>query len=404
MRDVMVDRFARVVVEHCARVRPGDLVSILVDPDALGMCGSPFGMVRDFGSGGGGRGGGGGGVWLEGVYEAVVRAGGHAAVDARCERLLEILLSVGSDEQVRTVSPLEVFRLRTCDVLIVLRTQRNTRSLTRLSRLGMYQSARREVMGASLARGARGEMRYVLAEVPSVGAAQEAEMSLAEYEEWCCRAGFLEDADPVSSWGELARRHERMIEYLSGRRELRFVAPGTDLYIDVGGRTWVSGAGGENFPDGEVFTGPADVRGVVEFGFPQGYRGGVVGGIRLEFSGGRVCDARAAHNEAYLMRMLETDEGARTVGELGIGTNYRIGEYINNAFFDEKIGGTFHVALGAGYPQTGNTNQSGLHWDLVCDLRRGGEIWADGELIQKDGRFLREGWPGGGGAKGQGAR
>jgi aminopeptidase len=163
---------------------------------------------------------------------------------------------------------------------------------------------------------------------------------------------------------------------------------------------WINCAGESNFPDGEVFTGPnleaADggVNGVVRYSFPAVHHGREVHDIQLTFEKGRVVDAKASKNLDFLLQMLDQDEGARRVGEIAIGTNYNITRYSKNTLFDEKIGGTFHAAVGAGYPETGNANESGLHWDMVCDLREGGTITVDGEVISRDGRFVFPGWPG----------
>ena len=163
---------------------------------------------------------------------------------------------------------------------------------------------------------------------------------------------------------------------------------GTDLRVDVSKATWINCDGHENFPDGEVFAGPTGVDGHVNYTFPAVYNGRDVEGVRLEFKGGRVTNASATRNQDFLFKMLDLDPGARNLGEIAIGTNYSITEFTKNTLFDEKIGGTFHAAVGAGYPESGNHNESALHWDMVCDLRQGGEVFADGELIYRDGKFL----------------
>lgn len=215
----------------------------------------------------------------------------------------------------------------------------------------------------------------------------------------CTARGLLHLDDPVAAWRQLHEQQARACSYLRSKCVLRFTAPadghdGTDVSVDVTGRSWVNCAGDQNFPDGEIFTGPVSVDGVVNFTFPAIYQGKQVDGIRLVFKGGRVTEASATKNEAYLVALLDQDQGSRVAGELGIGTNYQLTDFINNTFFDEKIGGTFHLALGAGYPQTGNANESGVHWDIVTDLRRNGAIYADGEMIQEHGKFLPPGWPG----------
>ena len=265
----------------------------------------------------------------------------------------------------------------------------------------MAQSARRELLSMGLKRKAAGQSRYCLTEIPSHAAAQVAQMPLSAYTDWVFRAGFLHLPDPVAAWQTLDEQHQRVIEYLSNKHALHFRVPSrnTDLTVDVSGMKWVSCAGGDNFPDGEVYSGPRAVDGIVNFTFHAAFKGKEVDGIRLKFKSGRVVEASATKNEDYLINLLDQDQGARNAGEIAIGTNYHLTGFTRNAFFDEKIGGTFHIAVGAGYPETGNTNESGLHWDLVCDLRpdatgRGGTIHADGELFHQDGRFLRAGWPG----------
>ncbi|MDR7446294.1 MAG: aminopeptidase, partial [Armatimonadota bacterium] len=179
-------------------------------------------------------------------------------------------------------------------------------------------------------------------------------------------------------------------EFLSTKRTLRVVAEDTDLVVGVAGRRWINAAGEHNFPDGEVFTGPEEDRttGHVRFTFPALYGGREVTGVRLVFEGGRVVHAEADKGREFLQEMLNTDPGARVLGEFAFGLNPHIQRFTRNTLFDEKIGGTVHMALGSSYPETGGRNQSGIHWDLICDLRQGGEVYADGELILRDGRLL----------------
>ena len=183
-------------------------------------------------------------------------------------------------------------------------------------------------------------------------------------------------------------------------KELRFVSGnGTDLTVDVEGMQWVNLCGTINFPDGEVYTGPrldgpdGGVNGFVRYDFPTVYRGVEVDDIELRFEKGAVVEAKAGRGEDFLKEMIAQDPGAKYVGEVAIGTNYRVTRGVKSILFDEKIGGSFHTALGMGYPETGNRNQSALHWDLVCDLRTGGAIFADGEQIMQSGEFLKEAWP-----------
>jgi aminopeptidase len=204
------------------------------------------------------------------------------------------------------------------------------------------------------------------------------------------RALFLDREDPVAAWGELARFQAGLIKRLAPAREIRIQADGTDLTLDVSERTWVNSDGKRNMPSGEVFTGPHEhsAEGTIRFTIPTSPRGVVVEDVTLEFREGRVVRAKAERGDAYLQATLETDEGARYLGELGIGTNFGIDRPIGAILFDEKIGGTVHLALGRSYPETGGTNESVVHWDLICDLREGGTLTADGEVILRDGRFV----------------
>jgi aminopeptidase len=228
--------------------------------------------------------------------------------------------------------------------------------------------------------------------VPTDSYAQEAGISLAEYREILSRALLLDQPDPVAAWRRVAERQQRLVERLSTVDELHFRAPGTDLRLRVGGRTWVSAHGGSNLPDGEVFSGPIEdsAEGEVTFGFPSIWEGREVVGARLRFERGRVVEATAQSGQAFLEAALAMDDGASRIGEIAIGMNDGIERPMGDTIFDEKIGGSFHLALGSSYEETGGVNESDLHWDLVCDLRSGGEILADGRPIYRDGAFAAE--------------
>jgi aminopeptidase len=245
-------------------------------------------------------------------------------------------------------------------------------------------------------RAADGSLRWTGTQFPTQAAAQDAEMSLAEYEDFVFAAGLLNLPDPVAAWKAVSQRQQRLVDFLQGKKQYRVVAAnGTDVTMSVEGRRWINCDGHENFPDGEVFTGPLldSVNGVVNFSFPAVHHGREVQEVRLRLKDGKVVDASASKGEAFLISMLDMDAGSRLIGECAIGTNYSIKNYTRNTLFDEKIGGTVHFAVGAGYPETGNDNASGLHWDMVVDLRRGGYLEVDGERFNVDGRFTRDGFP-----------
>ena len=215
-------------------------------------------------------------------------------------------------------------------------------------------------------------------------------MSLTEYEDFYYKACLATDGDPVTAWARTSDETERLAEWIQGKEEVHITGPGTDVKLNVAGRTWIPCTGRHNMPDGEFFTGPVEdsVNGEVAFSFPASYGGREVAGVKFRFKDGRVEDATAERGEELLLEMLETDDGARRLGELGIGTNYGIATGTKEILLDEKIGGTVHMALGASYPESGGVNESAVHWDFVCDLRRGGSISVDGVEIQRDGQFL----------------
>ena len=250
----------------------------------------------------------------------------------------------------------------------------------RLSRAARARAPLREVV---LAR------RWSITLWPTPSAAQQAGMGTADFEAFAARALFLDREDPAAAWGELRAFQAGLIERLAPAREIHIEAPGTDLRLNVEGRTWINSDGKRNMPSGEVFTGPHETsaEGVIRYTIPTSPRGVVVEDVTLEFRAGKVVSARAERGDAYLQAALETDPGARYLGELGIGTNFGIDRAIGTILFDEKIGGTVHLALGRSYPETGGTNDSVVHWDMICDLRQGGRVSADGVTFLADGRF-----------------
>jgi aminopeptidase len=215
-------------------------------------------------------------------------------------------------------------------------------------------------------------------------------MGDAEYAGFVARALFLEREDPIAAWQELALRQQRLVEQMAEVREVRIEADGTDLTLRVDGRTWINSDGKHNMPSGEIFTGPLEdsATGTIRFTVPSSPRGVEVSGVELTFRAGEVIAARAERGDEYLQTMLDADAGARFVGELGIGTNEGIDRATGLVLLDEKIGGTVHLALGRSYPETGGRNRSAIHWDLICDLRRGGRLTVDGQPLYEDGDFV----------------
>lgn len=372
MQDPRLTKLADVLVNYSVGVQPGNLVK---------LSGTP--VTRPL---------------LVELYRAVIRAGGNPYVVMTPDECAEIRLAEGSDEQLLFESPIAQYEAETLDATISLWGEDNTKALSRTvpARQALVSQARRKYLKTFMQRASEGKLRWCGTQYPCHAAAQDAEMSLAHYADFVFRAGLLHLDDPAAAWRKISERQQRVVDYLNGKSEIRFVTPqGTDLRLGIAGRTWINCDGHENFPDGEVFTGPIEdaTEGVVCYSFPAVHGGREAEGIRLEFKAGKVVEASATKGEEFLLAMLDQDAGARVLGEIAIGTNYSITQYSKNTLFDEKIGGTFHAALGAAYPESGGKNESGLHWDMVCDLRQGGQIFVDGELISENGRFLDDAWP-----------
>jgi aminopeptidase len=275
---------------------------------------------------------------------------------------------------------------RRADASIAIQAPENTRALAGID----PQRIARAALGRQPVRQEALKRRWCLTVWPTDALAQEAGMALTDFEALVRRALFLDRPDPVAAWGELRAFQQSLIGRLERAETIRIEAEGTDLTLSVKGRTWVNSDGRRNMPSGEVFTGPheASANGTIRFDVPSSPAGVHVQGVELRFEDGEVVAARADHGDEHLQHALRTDAGARRVGELGIGTNSGIDRPVGTILFDEKIGGTVHLALGRSYPETGGTNESALHWDLICDLRRGGRITADGATIQEGGRFV----------------
>jgi aminopeptidase len=281
--------------------------------------------------------------------------------------------------------PSELAEAEGTDASLAIHAPDNTRALANVDPALTARAARARapLREAALRR------RWCVSLWPTAALAQEAGMATGDFAAFVRRALFLDRDDPVAAWLSLRSFQARLIERLAGASELRIEGESTDLMLGVAGRTWINSDGRRNMPSGEVFTGPVEgsAEGRIRFDVPSSPRGVEVAGIELEFRSGVVVSARADRGDAVLQAMLATDAGARRLGELGIGTNFGIDRAIGTILFDEKIGGTVHLALGRSYPETGGTNESAIHWDMICDLRRGGRLTADGEAVVENGRL-----------------
>jgi aminopeptidase len=364
--DPRVERLASVLVDYSVAAKEGQQITIEAPSVAAPL-------VRE-------------------VYRRILAAGAHPLPRIGIEGMLENLMLDGADAQLDWVNPARSDDIETVDGRVVIMALQNTRSLTSVdtAKQARVHRALEPQRNRYLERAANGELSWVLTLFPTQAAAQDAGMSLPEFEDFVYAAGFLDRDDPVGEWRRFGERLDRVDEFLSGVSELRVLAEDTDLRIGVGGRTWIGSRGLENFPDGEIFTGPVEtsVEGTIRFTYPAIFHGREVDDVRLRFEAGEVVEATASRGQDLLREMVAVDEGARRVGEFAFGLNDAVTAFTREILFDEKIGGTVHLALGTAYPETGSSNRSALHWDLICDLRNGGEVYADGELAYRDGRFL----------------
>jgi aminopeptidase len=329
------------------------------------------------------------------TYRACLRRGALPYTNVRLSGLNEILVAEASEEQLDFIPQSEWRQVERMDALVYIWGEANTRALSRVdpARVQRALATRRRLSVRRGERAERGEMNWVGVQFPTQAHAQEAQMSLREYEDFVYSACHVDGSgDPAAHWRTVAHEVDARARELSGVGELRVVGPDTDLRLVVDGRTWIGSKGLRNMPDGEVYTAPAETEtsGEIRFNLPAVFEGREVDDVRLRFERGRVVAAEAASGEDYLRTMLDMDEGARVLGECAFGLNYEIDRFTHNILFDEKMGGTMHFALGASYARSGGTNKSCLHWDMILDLREQGEVYADGELIWRRGHFVRD--------------
>ena len=366
MNDPRLETWAKVLVGYSLDAKPGQTVAILGE-----AAGEPL---------------------LRAIYGEVVARGAYPVTVPSLPGLAEILLRTGNDDQLSFVNPVDRFVYTQADAVVTVLAESNTKTLSAVdpARQQLRQKARAELIHAFTLRTAEGLTDWTVTLYPTDAYAQDAGMATADFADVVLRACRLDQPDPIAAWQTLAAEQQRLIDWLAGKAEIHLRGPETDLRVGVAGRTWINADGRRNFPDGEIFTGPVEdsVNGRVRFSFPVVTAGREIVDVRLRFEDGKVVEATAAQNEEYLHRVLETDEGAKLLGEFAFGTNFGIDRFTRNILFDEKIGGTVHVALGRGYPETGSTNQSAVHWDLICDQRQGGEVDVDGQPFVRDGRFV----------------
>jgi len=366
MSDPRTEGLAKILVGYSTEVKEGEVVSIDGESAAAPL--------------------------LLAVYEEVLKAGANPVLNVALDGQIAAYFKHASDVQLEWISPFAEWMVDNADVRIAIGASTNTRELSGVApeRQTLRQSVTGDLMSRAMQRSADGDFRWCYTLFPTSAYASEAEMSLADYEDFYYGACLAGDADPLSAWRRASEETERLAEWIQGHEEVRVTAPGTDITLGIAGRTFIPCDGRNNMPDGEFFTGPVEdsVEGEVSFHLPAVIGGREVSGVRLRFEAGLVVDASAARGEEYLLKLLDTDPGARRLGELGIGTNYGIDRGTREVLLDEKIGGTVHMAVGTSYPESGGVNESAVHTDLVCDLRLGGKLEVDGVVMQEDGKFV----------------
>jgi aminopeptidase len=369
MRDPRVERLAELITGYSLDVQEGQVLRINGEESAIPLASA--------------------------IFRSALRCGALPYLRLKPAGLEEILLVEGNEEQLAHIPEAERVETEEADAWATIWSSSNTRALTRAdpNRRRTYLSAHYRMVNRRWERIASRELALCGTLFPTQAHAQDAEMSLAQYEDFVYGACHVQGSDdPITHWRAVSAELTARARQMDGIRELRIVGRDTDLHLSVEGRPWIPSDGRHNMPDGEIFTSPVETgtKGEIYFAFPSIFQGQEVEDVRLRFEGGRVVHAEASRGEDYLRSLIGTDAGSAVLGEVAFGLNYEIDRFTRDILFDEKIGGTMHVALGGGFDEAGTQNTSDMHWDLICDLREDGEVYADGELVWKAGRFLAD--------------
>ena len=363
-----LSKMADVIVNYSLAVQPGERVLIRSTSPA----GQPLAQA---------------------IYQAALQAGSEAFtyIHMADEDVLAIE-ATDNPELLGAVNPMLKLMYETCHAVVRIDAPENPRVLSdyppEMQRARARSGA--AVIHIQMEREGNGSMRRCTTQFPTRGLAQAAGMSQRQYANFVFEACKLHLDDPVAAWRQVEQTQQQLVDWLAGKNNVHVRGKNIDLHLSIDGRKFINACGTCNFPDGEIFTGPVEdsINGWVRFSYPAFYRGNEVVGAELTFENGVITKATATKNEEFLLSVLDTDPGARRLGEFAIGTNREIQRFTGSILFDEKIGGTVHMAVGQGYPETGSINQSSIHWDMICDLRDDSEITVDGELFYKDGEFV----------------
>lgn len=368
--DTINQKMAKAIINYSTAVKPGERVLIRSTSPA----GEPLAQA---------------------LYQEALKARAKAFTYIHLRDESSLALEATADlDLLSTINPMLELMYKTSDVIIRIEASENPRALSDypIETQEAYAKSISPLMKLQMEREGNGTLRRCTTLYPTQAYAQAAGMAYPQYQTFVRQACKLHFDDPASAWQELSTRQQKLLEYLKGKKQLHIVGDNIDLHMSIAGRRFLNDDGRANFPGGEVFTGPVEdsVNGWVKFTYPAYYGGNEVQGVELTFKDGLITQATAKKNQQFLETALNTDPGAKRLGEFAIGTNYDIKRFTGSMLFDEKIGGTIHMAMGQGYILTGSKNISAIHWDMVCDMRAGGEILVDDELFYKDGKLLIE--------------
>ena len=366
MRDQRLEKLAYVLVNYSTNVKKGDKVSIKGEDISL-----PF---------------------IIATAREAIKIGAFVDYSVTVPEVEELIDRLGNEEQLNKPNNDYGQAVKESDVWITAWGSKNSRSKSNIDPkiLQKRRLANKSERQVYVDRCASGELRWCGTQFPTQAEAQEANMSLEEYEDFVYKAGMLDKDDPVKEWQKVEKEQEKWVNYLDKKSVLHIVSHETDIVVGIKNRKWINCCGKENFPDGEIFTSPEEnnINGIISFSYPAIYSGRMVEGVKLEVKDGKIIKATAERGEDFLLACLNTDDGSKYFGEVAIGTNYNIKKFTRNILFDEKIGGTIHMAIGCAMPEAGGKNISAIHWDMICNMTNGGKIFADDELFYENGKFL----------------
>ncbi|MCA1927498.1 MAG: aminopeptidase [Calditerrivibrio sp.] len=361
-------KLSRLICDYSLKIKEGDVVEIRGE-----VCAES--LIRE-------------------LYKYILEIGAYPLVRMNFSEQLHTFYKYASEKQLSMIPEILMTTSKTLNALIHIDSESNTRQLTNIdpSKIAFHRKSTKILKDIMFEREAKGEFKWVIVPYPTSAMAQDAEMPLEEYANFIEMACKLDEDDPVKSWEDVNRKQQNIVERLTGTKKLRIVGYKTDLTLNTDRRSWINCSGRHNLPDGEVFTSPVEdsANGEIFFDIPTSFMGVEVQGVHLTFENGAVVRSSAQKGEEFLKKMIETDESAKFVGEIAFGLNNSITIPSKNILFDEKIGKTIHLAIGSSYPEAGGKNRSGLHWDLIKEMKSGGKVYKDDILIYENGEFLIE--------------